>query len=131
MKNMSIEETCARAAHEVNRAYCAALGDASQLPWEEAPDWQKSSARNGVRGALSGDTPEASHNSWVAEKVATGWKHGPVKDPEKKEHPCMVPFHRLPLSQRMKDQLFVSIVLGVLAHLDKEAKNPNEGCNEG
>ena len=25
----------ARVAHEVNRAYCAALGDASQLQWEE------------------------------------------------------------------------------------------------
>src|SRR5438105_262770 len=38
-----VVEACARAAHEVNRAYCLALGDASQVAWEDAPEWQRSS----------------------------------------------------------------------------------------
>jgi len=33
-----------------------------------------------------------------------------VKDPEKKQHPCFVPYDELPIQQRRKDALFVSIV---------------------
>jgi hypothetical protein len=103
-------EACARAAHEVNRAYCIAIGDSSQPAWEDAADWQKSSARNGVVGALDGNTPEQSHESWLAEKAATGWKYGPVKDVEKKEHPCFVPYSDLPPAQRAKDKIFTTVV---------------------
>lgn len=103
-------EACARAAHEVNRAYCIALGDTSQAPWESAPEWQEQSARNGVIGALSGATPRESHESWMAEKRATGWKYGPVKDVEKREHPCFVPYDELPPAQRAKDGIFVTVV---------------------
>ena len=110
MSDYDVVEACARAAHEVNRAYCLALGDASQPSWEDAPDWQKSSARNGVSGALAGNTSEQSHESWLAEKAATGWKYGPVKDPEKKEHPCFVPYAQLPTAQQGKDYLFTSTV---------------------
>lgn len=101
---------CAQAAHEVNRAYCAALGDNSQPAWEYAEEWQRSSAINGVDGVLHGNTPEQSHESWLAEKERTGWKYGPVKDPAKKEHPCMVPYADLPEAQKKKDTLFVTTV---------------------
>jgi len=111
-------DACARAAHEANRAYCIAIGDDSQPSWDEAPDWQKSSARNGVRGALAGSTPEQSHEGWLAEKVATGWRFGPVKDPEMKEHPCMVPYAELPQSQRAKDHIFTAVVRAIGAGLD-------------
>lgn len=103
-------EACARAAHEVNRAYCIALGDLSQPSWEDAPEWQKSSAVNGVRGSLTGNTPEQSHESWLKEKQETGWKFGPVKNPETKEHPCFVPYSELPMEQRAKDELFTTTV---------------------
>jgi RyR domain len=103
-------DACARAAHEVNRAYCLALGDTSQPAWDDAPEWQKSSARNGVASALNGHTPEQSHEGWCAEKRFSGWTYGPVKDPEKKQHPCLVPYAELPLNQRAKDLLFVQTV---------------------
>lgn len=61
-------------------------------------------------GVLRGNTPEQSHESWFAEKVATGWKYGPVKDPEKREHPCMVSYAELPPVQRQKDHVFVGTV---------------------
>lgn len=35
------EDQIARVCHEVNRAYCQALGDNSQPTWEEAPQWQR------------------------------------------------------------------------------------------
>jgi hypothetical protein len=110
-------EACARAAHEVNRAYCLALGDQTQLPWEEAPDWQRSSAIKGVAGALDGNTPEQAHESWLREKAETGWKYGPVKDPEKREHPCCVPYADLPAEQRVKDYLYLAVVRAMAAAL--------------
>ncbi len=110
MNQEQIIEACARAAHEVNRAYCIAIGDTSQPPWESAPDWQKSSARNGVEGVIKGNGPRESHESWLTEKRANGWKYGPTKNPEAKEHPCFVDYDALPPEQKRKDDLFVSTV---------------------
>lgn len=114
-------EAIARATHEANRAYCIAIGDTSQLPWDNAPDWQRSSAVNGVRGALAGNTPEQSHESWLAEKAATGWKYGPVKDPEAKQHPCFVPYAELPPAQRAKDEVFVTVARVMASALEAAA----------
>lgn len=102
----------ARVAHEVNRAYCKGIGDDSQPSWTDAPAWQQDSAVKGVAFKLKNPdtTPEQSHESWLREKEATGWKYGPVKDPEKKEHPCFVPYAELPESQRVKDYLFIAVV---------------------
>ena len=108
---LSIEEI-ARAAYEINRAYCEALGDRSQLQWEEAPEWQKKSMIAGVEFHLDNPAagPSASHDSWVRMKVADGWKFGPVKDVEKKEHPCCVEYHELPQEQKAKDYIFRAVV---------------------
>lgn len=102
--------------HEANRAYCQALGDHSQVPWAEAPEWAKDSAIAGVHfHCVNPDAgPEGSHESWMAQKVADGWKYGPEKDPEKKEHPCMVPFEQLPKEQQAKDYIFRAIVKTML-----------------
>jgi len=51
-----------------------------------------------------------SHEQWLKEKRDNGWKYGPVKDPDKKEHPCFVPFDKLPREQQAKDYLFKAIV---------------------
>jgi hypothetical protein len=105
----------ARIAHEINRAYCHAIGDFSHLPWEQAPDWQKTSAIAGVNfhKANPDATPESSHENWIKVKLADGWTDGPVKDPELKQHPCLVPFHMLPIEQRVKDYLFRAVVHAV------------------
>ena len=104
----------AKVAHEVNRAYCQALGDNSQPSYEDAPEWQRASARMGVDLHTMGNFgPEASHISWMKQKLDEGWKYGPVKDPEKKEHPCIVPFDQLPVEQQAKDHLFRGVVHAV------------------
>jgi len=102
----------ARACHEVNRAYCQALGDMSQPAWEDAPQWQKDSALLGVNLHVVDPNagPEASHKSWMAQKVAEGWVYGPVKDPALKQHPCLVPFDQLPREQQAKDFIFRAVV---------------------
>lgn len=102
----------ARVCHEINRAYCESLGDYSQKPWETAPDWQRDSAVTGVRLHLGQPNagPEASHESWMTEKVKDGWVYGDKKDEEAKTHPCMVPFSDLPKEQQAKDFIFRAVV---------------------
>lgn len=106
----------AHVAHEANRAYCASIGDNSQPKWEVAPDWQRKSHINGVSfhlATLRGGAvpaPSASHESWLEEKKRDGWRYGPVKRPDLKEHPCFVPYDELPPAQKLKDYLFGHIV---------------------
>jgi hypothetical protein len=109
---MTHTERIARVCHAVNRDYCVSLGDTSQPTWDEAPQWQKDSAMNGVRFHLNNPKADASasHTNWWAEKIADGWVHGKVKDPAKKEHPCCVPFSALPKEQQAKDWIFRAIV---------------------
>lgn len=107
----------ARVCHEVNRAYCASIGDTSQPSWEDAPEWQKQSAVKGVEYHAThlNSKPEDSHNSWLKEKAETGWSWGPVKDPDAKEHPCFVRYDQLPQEQKVKDYLFIAVVRAMLA----------------
>ncbi|QLI49420.1 hypothetical protein vBPaeMUSP18_17 [Pseudomonas phage vB_PaeM_USP_18] len=102
----------ARVAHEINRAYCASLGDTSQPSWDEAPEWQQKSAIAGVEMHLANPdaTPEQSHESWLKQKTEEGWVYGEVKDAEKKQHPCCVPYGELPAEQKAKDYLFRAVV---------------------
>ena len=102
----------AQVAHEVNKAYCESIGDISQPSWVDAPDWQKSSAINGVIFHLENPEagPSASHESWLKQKTEEGWRYGSVKNPDTKEHPCFLPYDQLPVSQKSKDYLFKQII---------------------
>jgi hypothetical protein len=108
---MTVEQI-AQVAHEINRAFCLSIGDGSQPFWEYAPDWQKNSAIKGVEFHLANPeaSPSASHESWLKVKEEEGWKYGPIKDAEKKEHPCFVPYSQLPTEQKSKDFLFKQVV---------------------
>ena len=107
-----MKSAIARICHEANRAYCESLGDLTQTTWDNAPDWQKESAINGVQFHMDNpdSKPSDSHENWMKEKESDGWVFGEVKDPEKKEHPCMVPYDQLPQEQQVKDALFIGIV---------------------
>jgi alpha-D-ribose 1-methylphosphonate 5-triphosphate synthase subunit PhnH len=105
-------ELIAKLAYEANAAYCRSIGDTSQPAWENAPEWQKTSVINGVRFHIENPIARAStsHENWLNEKQANGWHYGPEKDPERKTHPCMVPFDELPIEQQIKDHIFRSVV---------------------
>jgi hypothetical protein len=113
-------EDIASFVHEANRMYQGRHGEDPSPPWNQAPEWQRESAKNGVRAALEkgglnklyhhgdADDPRAreQHDSWLEEKLRQGWRYGEVKDPKAKTHPCCLPFHALPSWQRRKDVLF-------------------------
>lgn len=105
-------EFIAYVCHEVNRGYCEALGDNSQKPWKDTPDWQRSSVCNGVILYLFNEkaTPEVSHEAWMREMEANDWVYGEEKNAIYKTHPCMVPFKKLPKEQQAKDHIFRAVV---------------------
>lgn len=111
----------ARVAHELNKAYCESIGDNSQPDWDNAPEWQKSSAVNGVEFHINNPeaSPSSSHESWMKQKTEEGWKYGPVKDADKKEHPCYVPYEELPVEQKAKDYIFKQTIHSLKSFLEK------------
>ena len=104
-------ECAAEACHEANRIYCKLIGDDSQVMWDDAPEWQRESAIDGVLSIWENpDQPDShSHDNWLSHKKSDGWVYGPVKDAEKKEHPSMVPYDKLPEKEQKKDRVFSTI----------------------
>lgn len=111
----------AEACHNANRAICEAFGDFSQVSWEEASEEVRKSACAGVRTCLAfpSITPAQLHEEWCNGKQADGWTFGPIKDAEKKTHPCLVPYNQLPDTQKVKDYVFRATVRGCLNIFDR------------
>lgn len=114
---MNIAEIAARAAHETNNVYNAAIGDVLSPAWGDLTDAQRNGAIAGAAHAIAGVTPEAQHGQWMASRVAEGWTYGPVKDFAAKVSPCLIPYAELPEAQHRKDALFQSVVRAVAAAL--------------
>jgi hypothetical protein len=112
-----IAETCARAAHEANNVYNAAIGDPLSPAWGALTEAQRNGVINGAKHALAGGTPADSHALWMESRVAEGWTYGPVKDFVAKTSPCLVPYAELPEAQRRKDALFQASVRAMAAAL--------------
>jgi hypothetical protein len=114
-------EAIARVAHEVNKAYCEAIGDYSQLAWPHTSAELDAGAGAGVELHLNNPNmgPSASHDAWMAHKLANGWTYGPVKDETKKEHPCLVPFSDLPKEQQIKDFIFRGVVHAIAREMNR------------
>src|SRR4030067_861572 len=54
---------------------------------------------------------EITHDNWVRQRLADGWRHGQRRDDVQKEHPCIVPYDDLPESEKEYDR---KISLGVV-----------------
>lgn len=111
METLTIEQM-ARVCHEAYRGYCEAVGDFSQKTWIGVDHRQRVNAINGTAFVLlnPGAVASTRHEAWMRDKLRDGWAHGRVEDIEEKEHPDLLPFEELPLTQQRKDALFVAIV---------------------
>lgn len=101
------EEFIARCRHLVWLGYQIAVGQEHNL--EPTLD-QLQSLIYGVQYAEKHPdlTAEENHQSWMNAKRLQGWKYGPVKDPERKEHPDLVPYSELPEVERRKDDMDIA-----------------------
>ena len=115
-------EAAAKAAHEVNRAYCREImDDGSHMPWKDTPPNVQASVLSGVKNIAENPAlmPADSHENWLEYKRAEGWVYSQVKSFPNKTHPCMVPYDQLPPGQRFKDAIFGIVVrasLGIDHH---------------
>lgn len=118
-------EDIARISHNVNRAYLITLGDLSQPDWEHAPQWQKDSAIACVRFRLRNRhaRPADIHEFWRVGKLRDRWTYGPVENIDKKEHPCMAPFHQLSHEQQARYRLFHEVVSSLEPFLSAANEN--------
>ena len=65
---------------------------------------------------------ENTHEVWAAGRIAQGWTYGPVRDDEKKETPCLVPYNELPESEKDYDRNTAMETLKVILKLGFEIK---------
>ena len=54
--------------------------------------------------ALTEQLAENSHDVWAQGRQSQGWTYGTVRDDEKKETPCMLPYSELPDSEKEYDR---------------------------
>lgn len=116
-------ELIARVCHEANRVLQLANDEENySYAWHLASPDQKHSAIEGVKKALEGASAHELHNAWCLQKHADGWVYGETKDEGIKTHPCLVPYHKLPEEQRIKDHMFKNIVKAFqVDHQEKES----------
>ena len=44
------------------------------------------------------------HEVWSKSRMSEGWVYGPVRDDEKRETPCLVPYEELPEEEKAYDR---------------------------
>ena len=44
------------------------------------------------------------HDNWAQKRLEEGWKYGPERNEQKREHPCLVPYEKLPESEKNYDR---------------------------
>ena len=68
------------------------------------------------------------HDVWARQRLTDGWRLGPERDDERREHPCLVPYEDLPDGERTYDRNAVlETVKALLAlgyRLDRSAVPP-------
>lgn len=47
---------------------------------------------------------KSTHDVWARERFAQGWKYGPSRRDDTKEHPCLLPYEMLPESEKVYDR---------------------------
>ena len=44
------------------------------------------------------------HDVWAQSRISDGWRYGPKRNDERKEHPCLVEYEQLQDSERAYDR---------------------------
>lgn len=112
-------EDIAKASHAVIAAMASEF-DNNQMPaWDDAEQWMRDSSIETVQAILNDPYLPNSHfhNVWMAQRIAAGWKWGPVRNNDTKENPAMVPYDELPPHQRAKDGVLKALVDSLKHHL--------------
>ena len=67
------------------------------------------------------------HDLWAAQRIQDGWKFGPRRNDERKEHPCLVPYAELPNAEKEYDRIAALGALKAIVALGYEVtKKPRK-----
>lgn len=117
MKTINVE-TVAQMCHVANVVYSNACTGLmmQQKSWDELGIGEKKGRIEAIRKISSGEimAPRQNHDAWMKARRAEGWVYGVTKDEDNKTHPCLVDYDELPEEQRVKDDIFFSIIFGLL-----------------
>lgn len=72
--------------------------------------------------ALIEHLAENTHKVWAQARLNEGWTYGEKRDDEKKKHPCMLPYNRLPESEKEYDRTITLNILKLIKKLGYEIK---------
>jgi hypothetical protein len=64
------------------------------------------------------------HEAWARERIADGWRWGPVRDDQDRRHPSLVPYEDLGEEERKYDRITVGETLKVLCALGFRITGP-------
>jgi len=108
---MTIEQI-AQICHNLINKFNAVTRLDLPMEWEDLPDEEKNLYIGGVKYHLNHPfkTAEEAHEYWVRTKLADGWVWGEERSGYAKTHPSLVPFNKLPISEQIKDTLFIHTV---------------------
>ncbi len=109
---MKVNVEIAKICNQANRHYCIDNQLVAPAKWDDLPSGIQESIVSGVAEVIADPkvTPAEMHQKWVDYKKAGGWKYGKVKDVNKKLHPSLVPFEKLPKVEQAKDFIFIETV---------------------
>ena len=68
---------------------------------------------------------ENAHEVWAESRREEGWTYGPVRNDEKKQHPDMLPYNRLPESEKEYDRLMAMNTIKLVKKLGWELRKIN------
>jgi hypothetical protein len=132
-------ESIAKAIHDDYRRHHS--GEPYDAPWEDLPEDIRRTNRDqaahiagyaGLLGLTISDDGEsfradgeltdrrletaakAIHEVWAQSKKATGWKYGATRDDEKKRHPMLIPYAKLPEAEKEKDRAIARNIVPLL-----------------
>ena len=83
--------------------------------------------------ALSETLASNNHDVWARQRLADGWRYGPVRDDRRKQHPSLVSYDELPESEQRYDlntvleTLKATIALGYRIERDALVHENKEG----
>lgn len=71
------------------------------------------------------------HENWSSQRLAEGWRYGPVRDDARKEHPGLVPYDELSESEKQYDRTTALETLKAIVSLGYRLEAPSEAGTEG
>jgi hypothetical protein len=109
----SLDERRAVFVYEAARLHAdASSSHVVPPPWHRREQAFKDQFVRTVRTMCSEDRktdPAELHDDWMEAYEAMGWVYGPVRDPDAKTHPDMVPFDDLHPREQAKDTVFIAL----------------------